>query len=155
MVVNRELLSKGAQRTLYLDLNTACAAQDQRTTAFTPAVQSYYALAAALTEFADHGGWKARHERYRRLSEQVNDGLQNLGIRPLLTGPQSVVLRSYRLPDGMTYENMHDRLKQHGFVIYAGQGALFPEIFRISTMGTVDDADVSRLLSVIADAIQT
>jgi len=37
-------------------------------------------------------------------------------------------------------------LKARGFVIYAGQGALAAELFRISTMGNIHAADVERLL---------
>jgi 2-aminoethylphosphonate-pyruvate transaminase len=61
-------------------------------------------------------------------------------------GASSVVLRAYRLPKGVTYETLHDGLKARGFVIYAGQGGLSKELFRISTMGAIQAADVDRLL---------
>jgi 2-aminoethylphosphonate-pyruvate transaminase len=61
-------------------------------------------------------------------------------------GASSVVLRAYRLPQGVTYETLHDGLKARGFVIYAGQGGLSKELFRISTMGAIQAADVERLL---------
>jgi 2-aminoethylphosphonate-pyruvate transaminase len=41
---------------------------------------------------------------------------------------------------------LHDALKARGFVIYAGQGGLSAELFRISTMGNIHPADVDRLL---------
>ncbi|MFP3617205.1 2-aminoethylphosphonate aminotransferase, partial [Paraburkholderia sp. SIMBA_050] len=41
---------------------------------------------------------------------------------------------------------LHDGLKARGFVIYAGQGGLSKELFRISTMGAIQAADVDRLL---------
>jgi 2-aminoethylphosphonate-pyruvate transaminase len=58
----------------------------------------------------------------------------------------SVVLRAYRLPAGISYAQLHDALKARGFVIYAGQGGLSAELFRISTMGNIHPADVDRLL---------
>ncbi|MFP3481341.1 2-aminoethylphosphonate aminotransferase, partial [Burkholderia sp. SIMBA_057] len=61
-------------------------------------------------------------------------------------GESSVVLRAYRLPQGVAYEALHDGLKARGFVIYAGQGGLSKELFRISTMGAIEAADVERLL---------
>ena len=57
-----------------------------------------------------------------------------------------MVLRSYRLPTGVTYKTMHDALKAGGFVIYAGQGELSKTLFRISTMGNLDSADIERQL---------
>ncbi len=46
----------------------------------------------------------------------------------------SVVLNSFHLPEGMEYLTLHDRLKQHGFVIYAGQAAFAKALFRVSTI---------------------
>jgi 2-aminoethylphosphonate-pyruvate transaminase len=61
-----------------------------------------------------------------------------------------VVLRSYRLPEGLTYHRLHDELKAGGFVIYAGQGDLSRTLFRISTMGNLTRADIDRLLTCFA-----
>jgi len=56
---------------------------------------------------------------------------------------------SYRIPDGMSYAQIHDGLKQWGFVIYAGQGSLAAQLFRISTMGDITHYDMERLLAAI------
>jgi 2-aminoethylphosphonate-pyruvate transaminase len=56
------------------------------------------------------------------------------------------MLTAFRLPAAIGYERLHDGLKAAGFTIYAGQGWLAPEIFRIATMGTIADADIERLL---------
>ena len=65
----------------------------------------------------------------------------------------SCVLRSYRLPPGVSYARLHDHLKQAGFVIYAGQGALADDIFRISTMGAIDAGDMAELLTAFDEII--
>jgi 2-aminoethylphosphonate-pyruvate transaminase len=65
----------------------------------------------------------------------------------------SCVLRSYHLPDGLTYTELHDGLKQQGFVIYAGQGKLSEQLFRISTMGEISDYDMERLLHALRSVI--
>jgi len=59
-------------------------------------------------------------------------------------------LRSYQLPAGTSYLKLHDELKAQGFVIYAGQGDLSKMLFRISTMGAVSSADMTRLLKCFA-----
>jgi 2-aminoethylphosphonate-pyruvate transaminase len=66
----------------------------------------------------------------------------------------SVVLRAYRLPAGITYDKLHDALKAKGFVIYAGQGGLSKELFRISTMGAVDANDMDRLISSFVELLR-
>ncbi len=65
----------------------------------------------------------------------------------------SSVLRSYHLPDGLTYNSLHEGLKQHGFIIYAGQGELLEKMFRISTMGEISDYDAARLEQALQSVI--
>jgi 2-aminoethylphosphonate-pyruvate transaminase len=147
VLVRRAALEQLAGRTYYLDLGRLARLQDQRNTPFTPAVHACYALLEALREFADEGGRKARFARYATLAEQVRTGLADLSIATVITPEQSsVVLRSYTLPQGHTYVQLHDALKAAGFVIYAGQGDLSRTLFRISTMGQVTAADMSRLI---------
>ena len=154
LVVRRDALARGASRAYYLDLGRLATLQDQRGTPFTPAVHACYALVEALREFDDEGGRAARHARYAALAAQVRAGLAALGIEALLpVAESSVVLRAYRLPNGSTYESLHDALKARGFVIYAGQGGLARSLFRISTMGDVHADDMARLLSDIADIV--
>lgn len=147
VVTRRTALEKAATRTYYLDLGRLAKLQDQRNTPFTPSVHAYYALVEALREHQDEGGWRARHQRYAALAEQARTGLAALGIEPLWPASQSsVVLRAYQLPKGVTYEQLHDGLKARGFVIYAGQGGLSSQLFRISTMGAIQPADIDRLI---------
>ncbi|ABK10855.1 MULTISPECIES: 2-aminoethylphosphonate aminotransferase [Burkholderia] len=147
VIVRRSALAKAASRTYYLDLGRLAKLQDQRNTPFTPSVHAYYALVEALREFDEAGGWRARHAHYKALADQAQAGLAARGMPLVLPeGASSVVLRAYRLPQGMTYEALHDGLKARGFVIYAGQGGLSKELFRISTMGAIQAADVDRLL---------
>ena len=152
VIARRAALAGAATRAYYLDLARLAQLQDERNTPFTPAVQAYYALAEALREFAEQGGRAARHRRYAALAEQVRQGLAALGIAAVLPPEESsVVLRSYRLPRGHTYQALHDALKARGFVIYAGQGTLADSMFRISTMGEVTTADIERLLGCCRD----
>ena len=147
VIVRRDALAVAASRTYYLGLVRLASLQDQRNTPFTPSVHAYYALVEALRELDEEGGWRARHARYMALAEQAREGLLARGIGSALPAAESsVVLRAYKLPDGVSYERLHDALKARGFVIYAGQGGLSKELFRISTMGDIHSADIERLL---------
>jgi len=148
VIVRRSALAAAASRTYYLDLRRLARQQDARNTPFTPSVHAYYALVEALREYEELGGREARFERYAALANQVRDGLNGLGVTSVLKPSEcSVVLRAYRLPAQLSYATLHDALKQQGFVIYAGQGDLAKELFRISTMGEVTAADMDRLLA--------
>lgn len=150
VITRRSALATAKARALYLDLAGYADKQDARGTPFTPGIPAFHALAAALAEHAQAGGWPARRAHYRALAGQVADGLAERGIEAVLPAEQSsCVLRSYRLPSGLLYETLHDRLKTAGFVIYAGQGSLAQSIFRISTMGAIESADMTRLINVM------
>jgi len=151
VVVKRSVLdnSKIKPRNLYLDLATYLQQQDDNGTPFTQSVQCFYALDAALDEFLDAGGWRARRELYRRRMRIVRQGLQDAGIRHLLEEAEcSCVLNAFHLPENTSYEDLHDELKKAGFVIYAGQGELTKKLFRISCMGNITEEELERLVSV-------
>jgi 2-aminoethylphosphonate-pyruvate transaminase len=153
VVCRKSALKMAAEppRSLYMHLPLWAQKQDQQGTPFTPAVNALLALDRALFELAEQGGWRVRHARYAKLAREVKRTLSRQGIEALLKpGESSCVLNAYRLPDGTSYDEIHDRLKQRGFIIYAGQGSLVAEMFRISTMGDISDYDMERLLAALS-----
>jgi 2-aminoethylphosphonate-pyruvate transaminase len=147
VIIRRSELPNAVSRTYYLDLTRLARLQDERNTPFTPAVHAYYALVEALREYAEQGGRHARYQRYADLAERLRVGLAELGIKSAIPPQESsVVLRAYVLPAETPYPRLHDALKADGFVIYAGQGNLSKNLFRISTMGELAAADIDRLL---------
>ena len=154
LVISRKTaLQQAAEppRSLYMHLPLWAGKQDKQGTPFTPAVNSVMALNKALAELAKQGGWRARHAHYGNLASQVKRALSRQGVEALLPpGESSCVLNAYRLPEGKSYDNIHDGLKQRGFVIYAGQGSLVTEMFRISTMGDISHYDTERLLAALS-----
>lgn len=155
VLCRRDALQQNIEpRSLSLHLPSWAVAQAQRSTPFTPAVNAMLGLAQALQELQKQGGWKARRTRYRKLAASVAATLAELGVQPWLSADQSsCVLRSYHLPAGLTYDTLHDGLKQHGFIIYAGQGDFAEKIFRISTMGEISDYDMARLEQALRSVI--
>lgn len=141
-----------AAGTVYLDLYGYYQAQKTGFSPFTQPVQVAYSLQEALKEMAEMGGWKGRGDRYTFLSQKIREGLAELGINTLLPKEDySCVLISYELPSGYSYEQIHDHLKEAGFVIYAGQGGLKNSIFRIANMGDIRDEDLQNLLNICRD----
>ncbi len=156
VVLDREylqILEKQAN-SLYLDLSNYLEQQDKGGTPFTQAVQSMYALNEALDEHRDQGGWTSRQKIYKQRLKIVDEGLLALGIKPYLPIQElSCVLHSYYLPDGHDYAQFHDRLKEAGFVIYAGQGKLAEQVFRISMMGEIDKSDAHRFVETVKSIV--
>ncbi len=132
---------------LYLDLGLLYREQQAGWSPFTQAVQAFFALHEALCEFEEAGGQAARRARYVQLSSLLRRELPAAGATLLLPPDDyASMLTSFRLPPGVGYAGLHDELKRRGFTIYAGQGHLAPQIFRIATMGALSDPDLERLL---------
>ena len=157
VLADRDLLAArhGASPALYLDLQRAHAEQRAGFSPFTQAVHACFALDEALDELADEGGWEARRATYRRRTHRVREALAALGVQALLAAADSSsMLTAYHLPGGVGYPALHDALKRDGFVIYAGQGTLAGGIFRIATMGAIDDLDLERLVRALGTALR-
>jgi 2-aminoethylphosphonate-pyruvate transaminase len=139
--------SAPAAGSVYLDLRRYHGPQQESGySPFTPAVNTVAALATALSELRAGGGWRGRRETYRSRSRRVAEMLGRLGVEPLLAADAgSCVLTSWRLPTGWSYRRLHDALAADDIIIYAGQGPLGPEVFRIACMGEIAAAELDRL----------
>jgi 2-aminoethylphosphonate-pyruvate transaminase len=149
-----ELVEAGS---VYLDLSAYY--QGQHGAGFSPftqAVQPAFALLEALRELEDIGGWEQRRSIYRQRAGRIAVILRELGLETLLPPQEfSCVLWSWVLPDGDNYERVHAVLKRHGFVIYAGQGKLGTNIFRIAHMGDINNDDLDRLEAALRECFAT
>ncbi|QUH01857.1 aminotransferase class V-fold PLP-dependent enzyme [Saccharopolyspora erythraea] len=131
-------LSEVPARSLYLNAASYLSAQRKGEVPFTPAVQVCYALDEALEEYEAAGGFAARTHLYRERAELVRSSFARLGLRILIEQPhRGNSVTTLHLPDGVSYPSLHDELKSHGYVIYAGQGGLSTEYFRICTLGEI------------------
>ena len=147
-------LNKVRPRSLYFDIASNLKGQEMGEPLFTPAVQTFYALDAALDDLLREGV-KGRIRRYRDLAVFLRKGFEGAGLRYLI-GPEyrSNTITALHLPKGVTYEKLHDALKAKGFVIYAGQSRLRKVIFRIANMGQITIADARRLLAALRFALK-
>ena len=141
-------------RSLYLNLPNQFVHQEKRSTPFTPAIQVAFALREALRELSEETV-AGRIARYARASAILRAGFSELGLSFLLPPElRSNTITTLELPDGVTYDRLHDGLKERGYVIYAGQGHLAREAFRVSNMGLIAEADLhafaGHLRSVLA-----
>lgn len=143
------------RRSLYLHLPVHWEAQERRSIPFTPSVQAWYALDAALDELLEETV-EGRVRRYRSASQLLRAGFARLGLKPLLPAAyQANSLTSLLLPKGLTYQHLHDELKARGFVIYEGQGKLQTDIFRVANMGHLTLDDFRRFLEALEEVLDS
>jgi len=128
---------------VYLDLAGYLRGAETGSVPFTPPIPAVSALAAALDELFAIGPAEHRR-RYAERAAVLDEVLAGIGLEPIVAEHhRSRTVRSVPLPPGATFMRLHDELKRDGYVIYAGQGALASEIFRVCCMGTLEP-DVLR-----------
>lgn len=140
-------------RSLYLHIPSLWEVQERDSTPFTPSIPIFYALEAALEELLEEGV-PQRIARYKRASARLRRGFKEMGLGLFL--PEELLsntITSLYLPKGVSYQSLHDRLKQRGFVIYAGQERLKAEVFRVANMGNITREELEGFLEVLGEII--
>ncbi len=120
---------------------------------FTPAVQVYAAFDEALSELLEEGVGN-RIKRYARMASLIRERMDGLGVQAVLPAEyRSNSLTAFHVPEGLTYSVLHDRLKERGYVIYAGQGPLESKIFRVANMGALQDTHIEGFLGAFEEVL--
>ncbi|MFN8590950.1 MAG: alanine--glyoxylate aminotransferase family protein [Thermomicrobiales bacterium] len=136
----QERIAAVPPRSLYFDLANYLKAQAKRTVPFTPSIPALYSLDAALDELADEG-LENRKALYAARMAYLDEALTQLGLEPRVApAHRSRSVRSLPLPEGIVYDDLHDRVKEEGYIIYAGLGDAAKTTFRVCALGalTVD-----------------
>jgi 2-aminoethylphosphonate-pyruvate transaminase len=124
-------------------------------TPFTPAVSAFFALETALDELAEQGGVPARREIYRRRNLRIRRVLTDLGFHSFTnTGRESHTIVTMRVPTVITVDELYDRMKARGFVIYRCKGALAADHIQVSNMGELPEATIDSFLAVLAEVVE-
>jgi 2-aminoethylphosphonate-pyruvate transaminase len=141
-------------RSVYLDLYSHFASQEQDNTPFTPAIQVLYAMAQAIAEL-EAETVPARIARYAGNARVLREGMAGLGFEILVPeGARSNILTTFKLLPGLAYEPLHDAMKRRGYIIYAGQGDIRTYAFRVSNMGTLTPQDMAGVVAAFASCVQ-
>jgi 2-aminoethylphosphonate-pyruvate transaminase len=136
-------------RSLYFDLAAYLAAQVKRTVPFTPAIPALYGLDAALDELLDEGPTH-RRSYYQARMDYLDRQFARLGLEPRVAAEhRSRSVRSLPLPPGIAYEELHDALKEEGYITYAGLGEAAKTSFRICALGALTIESLSGFIAAL------
>lgn len=148
-VIRRDWLAemeKFGSRSVYFDLANYVKCQDKGTIPFTMPVHVMYAFDVALDELIAETV-PGRLRRFRERADRVRDDLADQFDFYIPRDKMANTMTAMALPEGVTYEEIHDALKKEGIIIYAGQGGLVKSIFRVAHLGEYDDDTVLPRLS--------
>jgi 2-aminoethylphosphonate-pyruvate transaminase len=63
-------------------------------------------------------------------------------------------MTNYILPESVGYQEVHDKMKQRGFVVYPGKGALEGKIIHIANLGILNEEDILKICRNMKEVIE-
>lgn len=121
----------------------------------TPAISLLYALETQLARIDAEGGVEARWRRHDAMRRRVEAWSAESGLAYLpREGRRSWTVSCLKLPEGKRAKEVVGALKQQGWTIGAGYGALKESTIRIGHMGDHTVAALEELLTLIARALR-
>ena len=139
----------------YLDLGPYRKTAAKNSNPFTPAVNLYFALEAAL-EMMQEEGLEAIFTRHARHRSAAQAGMKAMGL-PLYAaeGYGSPAITAVA-PDGIDAEQLRKAVKERFDILLAGgQDHLKGKVFRIGHLGFVCDRDVLMAVAAIESTLQS
>ncbi|MBD1843791.1 alanine--glyoxylate aminotransferase family protein [Cyanobacteria bacterium FACHB-63] len=138
----------------YLDLGKYRKSSAKDTTPFTPAINLFYAMQAALRMMQAEGleNIFARHERLRRATRAA---VQGLGMPLFAADECSSPAITAVMPNGVDAEKIRGIMrKRFDIALAGGQDHLKGQIFRIGHLGFVSDRDILTAISALEATLQ-
>ncbi len=116
----------------------------------TPAISLLYALEVQLGRIEREGGVEARWQRHDAMRRRVEEWSASRGIAYLpAEGRRSWTVSCLKVPEGKTAQDVVAPLKQQGWTIGSGYGALKDSTIRIGHMGDHTVEGLGDLLDLI------
>jgi aspartate aminotransferase-like enzyme len=142
-------------RGLYFDLVSFMDVASKFHPTNTPAISLLYALEAQMARIDGEGGVEARWRRHDAMRRAVEAWSADREVAFLpREGRRSWTVSCLRLPEGKRAKDVVGFLKQRGWTIGAGYGALKDSTIRIGHMGDHTVAGLSELLPLVAEALR-
>lgn len=137
-------------RVYYLDLRRYRKyAVEEELTPFTPAVNGFFALDAAVDELLEEG-LETRRETLRARNRFLREAFRSMGLSFYSeTGHESSTLTLVKVPEYISFSDLYERMKRYGFIIYGCKGELTDKYFQIANMGDLSEETLQNFANTL------
>lgn len=142
-------------RCYYLDLLKHYRYEEElNQTPYTPAIPLFFALNQSLDNILEESV-DGRLRRYKRNANYLRNGLKKMGFTFFIPEKYHSRMVVYAmLPENVDYKLLHKKLRESGFIIYAGKGPLHNKAIHIANIGTINKKDIDGFLFHLDKALQ-
>jgi aspartate aminotransferase-like enzyme len=129
--------------------------EESNQTPFTPQIPLFFMLEEALNIIMEEGVAN-RIERYARNGKLMKQRLKGMGFKFYLKEEawMSNLMVSVLTPKNYRYEDIHDPLKEKGYIIYPGKDVLEGKTIHIANIGTLKEKDVDKFCDDLQEIIK-
>jgi 2-aminoethylphosphonate-pyruvate transaminase len=153
---NKQSLEKSKDikpRSYSLDLFKHIKYAEKNQTPFTPQIPLFYMLNEALNELKQETKEK-RINRFKENGTLLKQKLKEFGLKFQLKDEEmSNLMVNTIIPEGLTYQEIHDKMKEKGYVFYPGKGPLDGKVVHFANIGTLQKEDILQFCDDLKEVI--
>ena len=129
--------------------------QRESGTHMTPPIPQIAGLRKELEIIEREGGKRKRLELYARRMGMIRRGIEELGLSLYPEpGYESPTVACICAPQGMSGPDVYKQVRQRGFELARGYGALKENTFRIGNMGYIRLEDIEEMLATLGEVVK-
>jgi 2-aminoethylphosphonate-pyruvate transaminase len=123
---------------------------------FTPPTHVLAALRAAIDQYQEQGGLRARLARYTANCAALVSGMRALGFKTFLPDAlQAPIIVTFHAPPDPAYDftEFYRQVRERGFILYPGKLTAV-ETFRVGCIGAINPETLNQAVAAIGDALR-
>ncbi len=149
-----EVAKETKYKSFYFDFEAHKKSLQKDTTPYTPAVTMVFGLHEALKMLLEIGLENLNHA-HKRHALALRKAIRAMGLKLLVEEDfkASHAVCAIYPPEGIAVADIRAGLKKQNIIIANGQGELEGKIFRIGTLGYIQDSDLIHTISVLEQTL--
>ena len=125
-------------------------------TPVTPAIPQIAGLNAALKMIEKRGGKKWYFGLYKERNLRIRQSIDKLGLSTFpRRGYESPTVNCINAPQGVDGSVIYEKMRERGFELAKGYGAIKKKTFRIGNMGYIEMDDIDLMLNALEEALSS
>jgi len=130
--------------------------ETKSSTPTTPPMPQIFGLNVVLRIIERMGGKSEWLSMYQKRAKMIREGVKNIGLGILAEeGHESPTITAVLTPEGISGTEVYNKMRERGFELAKGYGAVKETTFRIGHMGYMTFEDIKEMLTNLREVIKS